>query len=162
MLLAKPPAKPDRGVSIDESISRCNRTKLEVVGPAAHNCSDCYRLERKLPGGICTRWKTVPLHGAHDKGRYRQHRAQSRGPTLLKLHRPFSGTLLRFADYTAKWIPRTDSPFDLDDPIVGGGSKQVTVKAATPGCFKYDAGAFYSGASYGMSGGSKPELIILP
>ena len=31
-----------------------------------HNCSDCYRLERKLPGGICTRWKTVPLHGAHD------------------------------------------------------------------------------------------------
>ena len=36
-----------------------------------HNCSDCYRLERKLPGGICTRWKTVPLHGAHDKGRYR-------------------------------------------------------------------------------------------
>src|SRR5208337_4838580 len=35
MLLAKPPAKPDRGVSIDESISRCNRTKLEVVGPAA-------------------------------------------------------------------------------------------------------------------------------
>ena len=35
MLLAKPPAKPDRCVSIDESISRCNRTKLEVVGPAA-------------------------------------------------------------------------------------------------------------------------------
>jgi hypothetical protein len=35
-----------------------------------HNCSDCYRLERKLPGGICTRWKTVPLHGAHDKRRY--------------------------------------------------------------------------------------------
>ena len=33
-----------------------------------HNCSDCYRLERpKLPGGICTRWKTLPLHGAHDK-----------------------------------------------------------------------------------------------
>jgi hypothetical protein len=56
----------------------------------------------------------------------------------------------------------TDSPFDPDDPIVGGGSKQVTVKAATPGCYKYDAGAFYSGATYGMSGGSKPELIILP
>ena len=56
----------------------------------------------------------------------------------------------------------TDSPFDPDDPIVGGGSKQVTVKAATPGCYKYDAGAFYSGATYGMSGGSKPELVILP
>ena len=55
-----------------------------------------------------------------------------------------------------------DSPFDPDDPIVGGANKQVTVKAATPGCYKYDAGAFYSGATYGMSGGSKPELVILP
>jgi plastocyanin len=56
----------------------------------------------------------------------------------------------------------TDSPFDPDDPIVGGANKQVTVKAATPGCYKYDAGAFYSGATYGMSGGSKPELVIIP
>ena len=29
-----------------------------------HSCSDCYRLERQLPGGIRTHWKTVPLHGA--------------------------------------------------------------------------------------------------
>ena len=56
----------------------------------------------------------------------------------------------------------TDSPFDPDDPIVGGANKQVTVKANTPGCYKYDAGAFYSGATYGMSGGSKPELVIVP
>jgi len=56
----------------------------------------------------------------------------------------------------------TDSPFEPDDPIVGGANKQVTVKAAVPGCFKYDAGAFYSGATYGMSGGTKPELVILP
>lgn len=56
----------------------------------------------------------------------------------------------------------TDSPFDPDDPIVGGANKQVTVKAATPGCYKYDAGAFFSGATYGMGGGSKPELVILP
>ena len=35
-------------------------------------------------------------------------------------------------------------------------------KASTPGCYKYDAGAFYSGATYGMSGGSKPELVIVP
>ncbi|UWZ86524.1 hypothetical protein [Occallatibacter riparius] len=56
----------------------------------------------------------------------------------------------------------TDSPFTPDDPIVGGGSKPVTVKAQTPGCYKYDAGAFYSGAVFGMSGGSKPELVILP
>lgn len=56
----------------------------------------------------------------------------------------------------------TDSPFTPDDPIIGGGSKPITVKAQNPGCYKYDAGAFYSGAVYGMSGGSKPELVILP
>ena len=28
------------------------------------DCSDCYRLERQLPGGVRTHWKTVPLHGA--------------------------------------------------------------------------------------------------
>jgi hypothetical protein len=56
----------------------------------------------------------------------------------------------------------TDNPFDPDDPIIGGASKQITVKANTPGCYKYDAGAFYPGATYGMGGGSKPELVILP
>jgi hypothetical protein len=56
----------------------------------------------------------------------------------------------------------TDSPFDPDNPIIGGGSKPITVKAQNPGCYKYDAGAFYPWAVYGMSGGSKPELVILP
>lgn len=56
----------------------------------------------------------------------------------------------------------TDSPFTPDDPIMGGGNRQVSVKATAPGCYAYDAGAFYSGATYGMGGGSKPELIILP
>jgi plastocyanin len=56
----------------------------------------------------------------------------------------------------------TDSPFDPDNPIMGGGKKQVRTKASTPGCYKYDVGAFRSGTIYGMSGGSKPELVILP
>jgi hypothetical protein len=56
----------------------------------------------------------------------------------------------------------TDSPFDPDGPIMGGGQRQVTTKASTPGCYKYDAGAFRSGTVYGMSGNSKPELVILP
>jgi hypothetical protein len=56
----------------------------------------------------------------------------------------------------------TDSPFEPNDRIRGGGKKKVTTKAVTPGCYKYDAGAFRSGTVYGMSGGSKPELIILP
>jgi len=38
----------------------------------------------------------------------------------------------------------------------------VTTKASTPGCYKYDVGAFTSGTVYGMSGGTRPELIILP
>jgi plastocyanin len=56
----------------------------------------------------------------------------------------------------------TDSPFDQDGPIVGGAKKPVTTKASTPGCYKYDVGAFRSGTVYGMSGGSTPELVILP
>ena len=56
----------------------------------------------------------------------------------------------------------TDSPFDPDNPIMGGGKKQVRTTASTPGCYKYDAGAFRSGTVYGMSGGSKAELVILP
>jgi plastocyanin len=56
----------------------------------------------------------------------------------------------------------TDSPFDPDDPIMGGGKKQVKNIASTPGCYKYDAGAFRSGTVYGMSSGAKSELVILP
>ena len=56
----------------------------------------------------------------------------------------------------------TDSPFDPDGPIMGGGQKQVTMKAVTPGCYKYAAGAFRSGTVKGMSSGSNPELVILP
>jgi plastocyanin len=55
-----------------------------------------------------------------------------------------------------------DSPFEPDTPIMGGASKKVVTRAATPGCYKYDAGSFTSGTIYGMSSGSKPELIILP
>ncbi|HKF01829.1 MAG TPA: hypothetical protein VKB49_05925 [Candidatus Sulfotelmatobacter sp.] len=56
----------------------------------------------------------------------------------------------------------TDSPFEPDTPIMGGSDKRVVTRAATPGCYKYDAGSFTSGTIYGMSSGSKPELIILP
>ena len=56
----------------------------------------------------------------------------------------------------------SDSPFDIDGPIMGGGKKQVTTQSVTPGCYKYDAGSFRSGTVYGMSSGSKPELVILP
>ena len=29
-----------------------------------HDCSSCFRPERKWPGGVRPRWKTAPLHGA--------------------------------------------------------------------------------------------------
>lgn len=55
-----------------------------------------------------------------------------------------------------------DSPFDPDDPIRGGTKKPITRKAVTPGCYTYDAGASISGTIYGMSGGSRREMVILP
>jgi plastocyanin len=56
----------------------------------------------------------------------------------------------------------TDSPFDPDTPIMGGGMKAVRTTASTPGCYKYDVGAFRAGTVYGMSGGDKGEFVILP
>jgi len=53
---------------------------------------------------------------ANAKGRYRQHRSQSRGPTLLKLHRPLSGTPLRFGDYTTEWIPGPMGVYRYESP----------------------------------------------
>jgi len=55
-----------------------------------------------------------------------------------------------------------DSPFGSDNPIRGGGKKAVTTVAKMPGCYKYDVGAFISGTVYGMSGGNKSEVVILP
>jgi hypothetical protein len=40
-----------------------------------------------------------------------------------------------------------DSPFDPDDLIVGAGKKQMRTKASNPGCYKYEARAFYSSAA---------------
>jgi len=56
----------------------------------------------------------------------------------------------------------SDSPFDPDGPIIGGAKKPITTKASTPGCYRYDVGAFRSGTVYGMSGGTTSELIIFP
>jgi hypothetical protein len=52
------------------------------------------------------------------------------------------------------------SPFDPPEDIVGGSAKSVTVKAKTPGCYKFSAGACLSGAMYGMCGNGTAELVI--
>ena len=54
-----------------------------------------------------------------------------------------------------------DSPFDPDDLIVGAGKKQMRTIASNPGCYKYEARAFYSGAVYGTSKGGSLELVVL-
>jgi len=33
-------------------------------GLSLHDCSDCYRLERKLPGGSVSHWVIAPFRGA--------------------------------------------------------------------------------------------------
>jgi hypothetical protein len=53
------------------------------------------------------------------------------------------------------------SPFDPSDPIIGGATKPVQVVAKRPGCFKYSAGACYTGATYGMCGSSTAEAIVI-
>jgi hypothetical protein len=53
------------------------------------------------------------------------------------------------------------SPFDPPDTIIGGAQKPVQVVAKRPGCFKYSAGACYSGATYGMCGSGAAEAIVV-
>lgn len=52
------------------------------------------------------------------------------------------------------------SPFDPPDTIIGGAQKPVQVVAKRPGCFKYSAGACYSGATFGMCGSGTAEAIV--
>jgi plastocyanin len=52
------------------------------------------------------------------------------------------------------------SPFDTPGAIIGGTDRAVSVVAKKTGCYKYSAGACMSGATYGMCGTAKAELII--
>jgi hypothetical protein len=52
------------------------------------------------------------------------------------------------------------SPFDTPD-IIGGSDKSVTVKANTPGCYRFSAGACLSGAIYGMCGNGTAQLVVV-
>jgi hypothetical protein len=54
------------------------------------------------------------------------------------------------------------SPFDPDDPIMGGSKKSVPVKAVKPGCYMYNFSATDSSGIYGMSKAAAAELIVVP
>ena len=54
-----------------------------------------------------------------------------------------------------------NEPFDPPGDIIGGSEKAVTVRAKTPGCYRFSAGACLSGAIYGMCGNGTAELIIV-
>jgi hypothetical protein len=40
-------------------------SREDIDGAGLHDCSDCYRLERKSPGGSVSHWVIAPFHGAH-------------------------------------------------------------------------------------------------
>jgi hypothetical protein len=54
-----------------------------------------------------------------------------------------------------------NEPFDPSSDIIGGSDKTVTVRAKTPGCYRFSAGACRSGAIYGMCGNGTAELVIV-
>jgi hypothetical protein len=62
---------PQRTIN-DLEASDCRSYVLKSVNLTVpfrylHDCSDCFRLEQKLPGGSFTHWKTPPFHGARPK-----------------------------------------------------------------------------------------------
>lgn len=53
------------------------------------------------------------------------------------------------------------SPFNPPDAIIGGAQKPVKVMPTRGGCYKYSAGACYTGATYGMCGSGQAEAIVI-
>ena len=56
-----------------------------------HDCSDCYRLERQLPGGSVSHWVIAPFHGALRVRGFRENRGQ------VYAHASQSGPIPRLA-----------------------------------------------------------------
>lgn len=54
-----------------------------------------------------------------------------------------------------------NEPFDPPGDIIGGSDKAVTVRAKTPGCYRFSAGACRSGAVYGMCGNGNAEMVVV-
>jgi plastocyanin len=52
--------------------------------------------------------------------------------------------------------------FDPSGAILGGSDRTVSVKAKTPGCYRYSAGACVSGSIYGMCGQTNAEVVVIP
>ncbi len=52
--------------------------------------------------------------------------------------------------------------FDPSGAILGGSDRTVSVKAKTPGCYRYSAGACISGTIYGMCGQANAEVVVIP
>ena len=48
-----------------------------------HDCSDCYRLERKLPGGSVSHWEIAPFHGARRSRARASLRNRHQGPSIM-------------------------------------------------------------------------------
>jgi hypothetical protein len=53
------------------------------------------------------------------------------------------------------------SPFEPAGSIIGGSDRFISVVAKKTGCYRYSAGAFKSGAIYGMCGTGFANLIVV-
>ena len=129
----------------------CDEPNPASLCTAANTCGS--------PSAACSLDVTKALHGANVKpsipgASNNQLFCVKSGTTITWMSsRKNIGFMVSFG---------TDTPFSPDETIMGGGSKQVSLKAAKPGCYKYDVGAFISGIAYGMGSGSKPEMVVLP
>ena len=99
-----------------------------------HDCSDCYRLERKLPGGSVSHWVIAPFHGARRVEERRGclgHAATLR--FLSPLIEPDMGAPIRLSDKTSGVRSRKamSRRLQFDEPQ---GLVEVLVRKACSPC----------------------------
>jgi hypothetical protein len=80
-----------------------------------HDCSDCYRLERQLPGGATPHWEIAPFHGAPKRNL--KHTLRTSGGPFSRSRQP--GTRIRRA-------------MEVRVRRAGGGDRRPTRRQLTP------------------------------
>ncbi len=140
------------------------------VGLANAQKKSKYACDEPNPESLCTAANTCPASGCSVDVRRDGMSGATATPSFPKakgnsLFCIKEGTTVTFqtsskgTGFIVDFGP--SSPFDPPDTIIGGAQKPVQVAAKRPGCFKYSAGACYSGATYGMCGSGTAEAIVI-